>query len=68
MNKHHGSKFDDFLKEEGIYEEVKVLAQKRWEDLQAEKPSDTPEIIEESSGRIARFFQWLRHAIDHFVS
>ena len=27
-NKYSGSNFDDFLKEEGIYEEVKTLAQK----------------------------------------
>ena len=27
-NKYSGSSFDDFLKEEGIYEEVKTLAQK----------------------------------------
>lgn len=26
-NKYSGSSFDDFLKEEGIYEEVKTLAQ-----------------------------------------
>ena len=68
MNKYHGSKFDDFLKEEGIYEEVKALAQKRWKELKTEDMSDTPEIIEESSGRITRFFQWFRHAIYHFVS
>lgn len=27
-NRYSGSSFDDFLKEEGIYEEVKTLAQK----------------------------------------
>ena len=68
MNKHHGSKFDDYLKEKGTYEEVKVLSQKWWKELQTEESSDTPEIIEESSGRIARLFHWLRHAINHFVS
>ena len=29
-NKYSGSSFDDFLKEEGIYEEVKTLAQKEF--------------------------------------
>jgi antitoxin HicB len=29
MNKHRGSTFDDFLKEEGIYEEVHAVALKR---------------------------------------
>ena len=63
MNKHHGSKFDEYLKEKGRFEEISALAQKRWEELQAEKLSDTFEIIEESPGRITRFFRWLRHAI-----
>ena len=30
MNKHHGSKFDTYLKEKGTFEEVKRLAQKHW--------------------------------------
>ena len=63
MNKHHGSKFDEYLKEKGRFEEISALAQKRWEELQAHESSDTSEIIEESPGRITRFFQWLRHAI-----
>lgn len=29
MNKHHGSKFDTYLKEKGVFEEVKGHAQKR---------------------------------------
>ncbi len=29
MNKHQGSNFDDFLKEEGIYTEVNEIATKR---------------------------------------
>lgn len=40
MNKHHGSKFDTYLKEKSTFEEVKRLAQKRWEDLQTEDPEE----------------------------
>lgn len=68
MNKHHGSKFDAYLKEKGTFEEVPALAQKRWEELQAEDPCDTSEIIEDSPGRINQFFEWLRHALNHLVS
>ena len=63
MNKHHGTKFDEYLKEKGRFEKISVLAQKRWEELQADEPSDTSEILEESPGPITRFFRWLRHAI-----
>ena len=64
MNKHHGSKFDEYLKEKGKFEEISALAQKRWEELQTDEPSDTSEIIEESPSPIARFFRWLRHAMN----
>ena len=64
MNKHHGSKFDTYLKEKGTFEEVKALAQKRWEELQTEKPDNTSEIIKNSPGRLTRFFQWFRHVIN----
>ena len=63
MNKHHGSKFEEYLKEKGRFEEIAGLAQKRWEELQADESSDTSEIIEESPGPITRFFRWLRHPI-----
>ena len=64
MNKHHGSKFDTYLKEKGTFEEVKGLAQKRWEELQTEKPENTSEITKDSHSRLVRFFQWLRHAMN----
>lgn len=41
-NKYSGSSFDDFLKEEGIYEEVKTLAQK---ELAAERYKRYPIVI-----------------------
>ncbi|MDE0683439.1 MAG: hypothetical protein OXI63_11030 [Candidatus Poribacteria bacterium] len=62
MNKHHGSKFDTYLKEKGTFEEVKGLAQKRWEELQTEEPEKVSEITENSPGHLIRFFQWLRQA------
>ena len=34
MNKYSGSKFDDFLEEEGVFEEVSARAQKRLLALQ----------------------------------
>lgn len=36
-NKHRGSNFDDFLKEEGIYEDVQIRAAKRAIALQLEQ-------------------------------
>ena len=68
MNKHHGSKFEEYLKEKGTFEEISVLAQKRWEELQTEEPQDTSEIPEDLPRGINRFFQWLRHAINNLVS
>ena len=64
MNKHHGSDFDDYLKEKGMFEEVSELAQKEWEALQAEVPDDIETLPEDSPGRFVRFFQWIRHAIN----
>ena len=66
-NRYLGSKFEDYLKEKGTFEEVKALTQKRWEELQTQKSSDTSENIEVSPGRIYRFFQWLRHAINQLI-
>ena len=66
-NRYSGSSFDDFLKEEGIYEEVKVLAQKELEALRSEEPlelNDTYDLPRNSPGRLTRFFQWLRHAFN----
>ena len=60
MNKHHGSKFDTYLKEKGAFEEVKVRAQKRWEELQTEEQGSGSEITKDSPGYLARFFQWIR--------
>ena len=66
-DQHRGSDFDDFLKDEGIFEEVKELAQKELEVSHPENPlesDNTYNLPEDSSGRLIRFFQWLRHAIN----
>ena len=60
MNKHHGSKFDAYLKEKGTFEEINGLAEKRWEELQTEERKNVSEITEDSPGPLVRFFQWLR--------
>ena len=62
MNKHHGSKFDTYLKEKGTFEEVKAFTQKRWKGLQTEEPESASEITKDSPGHLIRFFQWLRQA------
>ena len=36
-NKHRGSDFDDFLKEEGLYEEIQIRAAKRAVALQLDR-------------------------------
>ena len=55
MNKYSGSNFDDFLKEEGIFEEVSTLTRQRLETLQAE---DKP-------GTINRFLQWCQQTLNY---
>ena len=60
MNKHHGSSFEDYLKEKKIFDEVSASARKRWEELQTEQLDET-ETFEDSPRRIDRFFRWMRH-------
>ena len=68
MNKYHGSKFEEYLKEKGTFEEISALAQKRWEELQTEELEGPSDITEDLPRGINRFFQWLRHAINNLVS
>ena len=63
-NKYSGSSFDDFLKEEGIYEEVKTLAQKELASERYKRYPIVAVIIRDISniqvaqpGPIRRFFQ-----------
>ena len=60
MNKHHGSNFEDYLKEKKIFDEVSASARKRWDELQTEQLDET-ETFEDSPGRIDRFSRWMRH-------
>ena len=60
MNKHHGSSFEDYLKEKKIFDEVSAIARKRWDELQTEQLDET-ETVEDSPRRIDRFFRWMRH-------
>ena len=62
MNKHHGSNFEDYLKEKNIFDEVSASARKRWEDLQTAQLDETG-TFEESLGRIDRFSRWMRHVL-----
>ena len=63
MNKHHGSKFDTYLKEKGTFEEISEQAEKRWDKLQTEISENASDITEDSPGFISRLFQQLRHAV-----
>ena len=62
MNKHHGSKFDTYLKQKGTFEEVNGLTQKRWEELQTGARENVSEITEDSPGHLVRFFRWFSQA------
>ena len=62
-NKYSGSNFDDFLKEEGIFDEVKALAQKELSvetSLEADRNSED---LKDSTKPITRFFRWLQHIL-----
>ena len=57
-NKYSGTNFDDFLKEEAIYNEVKALAQKELEALCSEDPlelNDTYNLPEDPPGASSDF-------------
>ena len=62
-----GSDFHDFLKEEGIYEEVTALAQEELKDLQDGEPfksNDTTELPNNLRSHIGRFFRRIRHVMN----
>ncbi len=62
-----GSNFDDFLKEEGIFEEVTALAQKELAISRYEaplEPDDTSEFPNNLRSRIRRFFRRIRHVMN----
>ena len=63
-NKYSGSSFDDFLKEEGIFDEVKALAQKELAAEGSPESDGASEVLKGSSKRLTRFFRWLRHVFN----
>lgn len=66
-NKYSGSSFDDFLKEEGIFEEVTAIAQKELEvshNKDSLESDDTSELPNNVWRRIGRFFRRIRHAMN----
>lgn len=66
-NKYRGSNFHDFLKEEGIFEEVSAIAQKELEGMhnKGEHGSDnSSQLPDNIRNRIGRFFQRIRHALN----
>lgn len=63
-NKYSGSSFDDFLKEEGIFDEVKALAEKELAAEGSLESDGDSEVIKGSYRRITRFFRWLRHVFN----
>ncbi|MDE0316271.1 MAG: hypothetical protein OXM61_15330 [Candidatus Poribacteria bacterium] len=66
-NKYSGSSFDDFLKEEGIFEEVTAIAQKELEvshNKDSLESDDTSELPNNLWRCIGRFFRRIRHAMN----
>jgi predicted XRE-type DNA-binding protein len=64
MNKHTGSDFDDFLKEEGILEEVTARAHKRLLSLQV---TEAMEASKMSKVQLAEKLQTSRSQIDRLL-
>ena len=67
MNKHCGRDVGDYLKARGIFEDVETLTQKELKALRADEPlksGDAYKITEEPTGRITRFFQWIRQTVN----
>ncbi len=63
-NKYSGSNFDDFLKEEGMLDEVKALAQKELSAEGSLKSDQNSEDMKGPTKSITRFFRWLRHVFN----
>ncbi len=59
-----GINFDDFLKEAGIFEEVKALAQKELSVEGSLKSDQNSEDLKGPTKPITRFFRWLRHGFN----
>ena len=64
MNKHRGSSFDEFLKEEGILDEVSAKAQKR---LMALQLADIMEDTGLSKSKLAKLLNTSRSQLDRLI-
>lgn len=65
MKKHVGSNFDDFLKEEGIFEEVEAVAAKRVFIFQLEQELKKQKINKEE---LAQRMQTSRSAVNRLLN
>ena len=66
-NRYSGSNFDDFLKEEGIYEEVTAIAQKELKSLHNNRGVESDpssELSNNMRSRFGRFFRRIRHILN----
>ncbi len=63
-NPHIGSSFDDFLKEEGIYEEIKASTSKRLLAMQMEKEMKKKRI---SKNKMAKAMRTSRASLDRLL-
>jgi len=64
-NKHRGGNFDDFLKEEGIYEEVEIHAAKRAIAIKLEKLMEAQTL---SKSTMAKRMRTSRAAVDRLLN
>ena len=64
-NKHRGRNFDDFLKEEGIYEEVEIHAAKRAIAIKLEKLMEAQAL---SKSAMAQRMHTSRAAVDRLLN
>ena len=65
MNRHRGGNFDDFLKEEGIYEEVEIHAAKRAIVIELEKLMEAQTL---SKSTMAKRMRTSRAAVDRLLN
>ena len=63
-NKHRGSDFDNFLKEEGIYEDVSAMAVKR---IIANQVADSLKELNKSVADLAKEMKTSRAAVDRIL-
>ncbi|MDL5053625.1 helix-turn-helix transcriptional regulator [Oscillatoria laete-virens NRMC-F 0139] len=63
-NKHRGGRFEDFLKEEGLYDEIEQVAEKRALALQLQKAMKEEDI---TKAELARRMHTSRAVVDRLL-